>query len=672
MKKKIKKLDQKIKKYLESKIAPYTEAFEKKAHAVFKKNFFPIIEKGVNHWNKVSETYLIPFFQKASNFLVRLFVKILKFSFWTILALGIAFIGLTFYLYYCEIEGQKQNKVVYEQVAPMISRANDYFAENKIDSFLIVLDSMISITSEKSDSLHAKFLAEKAEHLIGEGDYAAAEEFADLAIDAQDKTLPYQKNYHAYRKARMVSAEIFGRKRKVLIAAVHQDLIEKAVENKDTIGFFESMTAMLRVLGEEREYERFIKIMEEFENIEDAKNFDPDLESIPEDVAFAFNQETVFFIKDLLEIEEVAEMQKSTLSYFDSDYIKAKVLFNVGSIYEIAEMPDSAYYYHKKSLNLSKKFDSEVELQKHYKHLAICATLLKDYDDALNLADTFHILATNAGDKSDILSSKVIKTDALLKKKKFNEAKKVFGETDFSNINVKDTVEYIRFLRVDAEIKKLTGRYEMAFDSLNKANDVEKAHLRNELSRNKESLAVFFDEVMDRVEILGKARTDEKAFKESNRTNWLIAFGFFVIFLLIIWGLYSSYRAVEEENKELNPIKEVKDSPEFQVTGNITLKKGITIEFSDLIMIEKVKNTDRVMFFTESRGEIEEYTTLEKLINEGNLPYPLFMRTHQSFIINVLKVHECLKSDKVITLKGGLKARVSKSKSKEVFSYLSS
>lgn len=675
MKKRFEKVDKKVSNFWQEKFYPRLKKIEDKASFAFEKLLFPLIEKAVIKLSTFIKI-LEPSLKKILKFSIRLLRKIFSILKWTFITLILIAFIITLYYIYVELNGQKQNKKVYKEILPLVNKINYYKEKQNLDSCLIFLDSAITVVNHRSDSIYSGLLAQKAEVYFLLNDSILAERIAREVNGRPDNDFPHRNNYEADKKVQMILAKLWERSNSTgMSETLYKSVLSDAIENKDTIIAFESFVSLLRIYRKNKEIKKSVKIFtEQGEEFLSKVRF----EDIPKDLALLFYDELIYLYTQVFWDQELAEMYKQ--SWYDfpikSPATEAEVLFKIGNAYEVAGIPDSAINYYKQSLNISRNINYKELIQENYQHLSISLTTIEEYQKSLNLADSSLFLSLQLENPKSIFSSYVIMSEGLLKSGEVNKAKSTLEKAKTLYEGNQNTPEYLKSIYIDSQIQKKLGNYKKAYDLLYLANEIEKENLNEQITDSKHNISDFAIEVMKSLSLLREEQKQKEDLQISNRKNnfsywsWLIGGVLFVG--IASFFVRKSYISILQKNKALSDAKEIMGTPEFLSTGKITLKNGKSIELSDIIMIEKLKNKDKVVFFTESRGKIEEYTTLDKLETGGDLPQQLFVRTHQSYIINVLKVHEQFKSRRILIMKGGFEAKVSRSNSKKVFSDLQS
>lgn len=163
----------------------------------------------------------------------------------------------------------------------------------------------------------------------------------------------------------------------------------------------------------------------------------------------------------------------------------------------------------------------------------------------------------------------------------------------------------------------------------------------------------------------------QNLFNKERKSNLATAFWIlmFCIALIILGNLLEfAIKSLKEKTK--NKVAE------WILSTSYASKSLKGIKLLDIVYIQKKSNTDKIIFHLKSGEKLEEYNSLDELEygeeDLKKLPEGIFIRTHQSFIINKSEVAEIPVGRSTLKMTNGDVVKVSRDKKKRVFELLES
>jgi hypothetical protein len=132
----------------------------------------------------------------------------------------------------------------------------------------------------------------------------------------------------------------------------------------------------------------------------------------------------------------------------------------------------------------------------------------------------------------------------------------------------------------------------------------------------------------------------------------IIAFLSFAIGLYWRFKFRNRYLAMElEETKQLNEqLKKLPTANEAKAQSNHSLQEkltlcgttneSVTLQLSHLLYIEAVGNYVKVCYLREGQTHSDMLRTTMKQMEETLLPYPMIVRCHRAFLVNLAQVEQ--------------------------------
>ena len=463
----------------------------------------------------------------------------------------------------------------------------------------------------------------------------------------------YKRNLKAARKSHFLRAKVYEKRSDYMGAnEEYQQAIKSSKEFGDVPGLIESVGKLARFhrrredwynftavfldnLGhiEEstlRKYEReLLPIVSDYYSF--AGKYSPELaaeginvsrENLPQ---FSIGIDTTTDVEYLISFGQLLSLQ--ALARKDSvDYIKRAVSFQK----DVLALTDSL-------LDREMKVDPALSLSELY--------LALQYPDSALI--TLEGLPSEILDWVPYIRKNSLTASANIQKGEYSVAASYLEDTDtvtqrFWSTSTLDSFEFVvsmvEHYRIYMKVLEELGHDENVVEV--SRHFVEAYEEKTELG-NRLSLGNIFEAVphiFKKYESLEKEKIEKKSWQVSTR-------GLFVILVLVV-GMASIivFRLNEVSKKKQDMEKALGLS--FQ---NIKLKKANKtriLKLSEIVFIEKIQFTNKVMFHTKKGEQLESDYTLNDLENGndvkaiGQLPPQFFVRTHATYLINLLEVKE--------------------------------
>lgn len=168
--------------------------------------------------------------------------------------------------------------------------------------------------------------------------------------------------------------------------------------------------------------------------------------------------------------------------------------------------------------------------------------------------------------------------------------------------------------------------------------------------------------------------------RENSKSIFVSPVLYILVLLIVIPAIFYYYREKRwkqisrkeaernvEREKKYKKLEEKVNDPKYQFAeGFLALSNGKQLNYSEIIVLKtSQKNKGKVEIQTVEGETIEETGTIKDFAS--SLKSPLFVNTHQSFIVNIFHIKETPIGRTEVLLINGTRANVARSHKKELF-----
>lgn len=365
-------------------------------------------------------------------------------------------------------------------------------------------------------------------------------------------------------------------------------------------------------------------------------------------------------------------------------------IFNIGLLFYDMNEPDSSEYYYNESKELALKEDIDYIIFNVNYNLGYKRMYEQKYAEAV----TFFQSAFSLADSLEFDEDKEL-IRVFLTKIYYSQGKRKLAKGELEKImlplsdDLSNTDKYLAYEIIssiyeeEGDIKNAYSNLKLAYEFIeNEISYPHKNHFKRSVAKNlvkanNEGLFLFDLELSPQ---------EQEALKLQRRSLY-----YFLAVILILFSLFGMYlfvqnkkrKKIEEERakdreenektfKKYEAVKEFLESPLNQVELPFLLKDKSKINAGSIRYIHRDKGIVRLYLegkkepISDENGILKDY--------QDRLYFPLIVRSHQSYLVNILKVKQYQKGRDFLIMEGAekdgkddIKIPVAKSKKSEFF-----